>query len=723
MKKLRILIPLILVLFLISSITLTAKEEIMPLSQVKPGMKGKGYSVFKGTEPSEFDVEIIGTMAMGNKKLIIAKLSGTPQGMDPSFSLEKTGVIAGMSGSPVFINGKNIGAVAYSINRFSLEALAGITPIESMLEIEKDTLTHETIAPSYQVSQIPFLFSSHPENIETLFKKQGLSFKVLPIEALGASPIQALDNQGEVGPGSSIGIMLMEGDIMTVGAIGTLTYIDGNKVYGLGHPIFNTKDVSFPFYLAKILYIAAAQDGSYKLTEGLIGEPLGTITQDCFAGVMGMLGQKAEMIPLKVSFKTKNRSIELNEKIAKFRYDALLAAIGIETAFNKFFNNEFSNSKKDHNRDISLRVHLRILIKGEPEIRTTRYFIVPGAISLAFVGLDVRDFFLKEIYAPLQETRFPFEFEQISLDIEVLEGKKAYNLDKAFLAKEGELLNELSVVKPGENIELSVVLKNADTLEKFLGRLTITVPENVGEGNVEILINDSTSYEPKDPFKKRKIVESLKHPKNLKEFIKTLNEKLDANKLYIQIVYPEEVDNKEENEQKTQEKAAPESEQKEPSWKNWKKVENPDKLPTLKDEKPSEFIKQIIVPFELEGQVDVNKKLNFQIRKPIPKPVGIVKQSLKFKLGLFAKLSGLFTDGRNLGFNVLAGDFSLLEYKGLNFLNFGAGVMLFKDKTNLYLKFSPVKINFWKSWYVETSAALNTEKRFLIGIGLSYKLF
>lgn len=620
MQKLRILIPVILALFLISSIGL-AKDDIMPLSQLKPRIKGIGKSVFEGTEIEGFNVEIVGIMNLGTRKLIVAKLSGKPKGMN--ISLEETGVISAMSGSPVYINGKNIGAIAFSFGPFHLEPLTAITPIESMLKIEKPDDSFE--GPVSELPGTPFFVSSHPKELRTLFEKQGLNFKILPMGTTGISTSQEADSATELKPGSSINIVVMEGDIMNFELIGTLTYIDGPKIYGLGHQIFNIGNVSFPFYLSKILTVFPSRYDSYKIFEKRIGEPLGTITLDRSAGVMGILGKKAEMIPLKISFQNKTELVEFNEKIANCKYSLLLMQMALETALKKFFNNEFSY--KDPNSDITLKVHLRALVKEKPEIRTVRYFVIPGALDLEFFKLDLENF-LSEFYVPLFRSRFPFEFEQITFDIEILEGKKAYGLDKAFLTKNGKLIEE-TPINPGDTVELSVVLKNADTLEKSIGKLTIPIPENISEGIIRILINDSMSYDPQDPFVKRKMKESLNYPESLEELIKAINEKLDENKLYIQIIYPEDINapKKEEENQKTQEKTSSESKQdKGPTWQSWKKVEDADKLPVLKDEKPSEFIKQITIPLELEGMVWVTKELRHQIKKLKPKPIEAVKK-------------------------------------------------------------------------------------------------
>ena len=627
MKKLRILIPVILALFLISNISL-AKDKIMPLSQIKPGMKGIGKSVLKGTKISEFDVEIVGIMSWGTRNIIVAKLSGIPQGME--FPLEKTGVVAGMSGSPVYINGKNIGAIAYNLNQFPFQTLAGITPIEETLKInESSDSSNEMSSTIYQTSEIPLLFSTHPEKLQAIFEKHGLNLKILPMTATGMNSNQETNSSTELRPGSSITITYMRGDSSFEGT-GTVTYVDGDKIYALGHPIFYEGNTSVPFYLSKILAIAQSHYYSYKITEGLVGNALGSIILDRPAGVMGIMGKEAKMIPLEISFKNKDLINEFNVEVAKFKYSHILMYFAVRDACDKFLSRKLDTN-------ITLKVHSRIIVREKPEIRNINYFVLPkfgdpDDFSYEFMV----KFFSKNIYAPLITSRFPVDFERINLDIEVLEGRKVYSLNKAFLTKGGKLIEGTSV-KPGDIVELSVVLENADTLEKSIGKLTIPIPENVGEGDIEILINDSESYNPRDPSVKKKVAESLNYPENLEELIKALNEKLDKSRLYIQIIYPK--NNKNTKEKESQETTTSKSEQNnEPNWKNWEKVENADELPLLKDEKPSELIKQIIVPLEFEGLAEVEEELSLEVKKPEPIVIAEKKQPSNSGAKFFAIL-------------------------------------------------------------------------------------
>jgi len=516
--------------------------------------------------------------------------------------------------------------------------------------------------------------------------------------------------------------------------------------------MLNEGDVSFPFYLSKVLTIIPTKKGSLKLAEGRIGKALGTITQDRPSGVMGIIGKKAEMTPLKISLKSQANTREYNVRIAKCKHSLPFILLATNIAYSEFFNNEFS--VKDPYSDITVKVHLRTVIKGKPEVRTIRYFVLPRSIYLDALPLNLNGL-LVQACKPLFESRFPVEFERIDLDIEVLKGKRIWSLDKAFLTKDGKLIEKSSpisldsfslgslplapvpdetLVRPGDAVELSIVLKNADTLEEFLGKLTIPIPENINSGNVEILINDIASdYEPEDPFEKRKMAESLSHPKNLEELITALNKNLDRNKLYIQIIFPESTTaNKsllrlEKTDQGAQEKTASEPKQgKELIWQNWEKIKDTDELPLLKDEKPCKSIKQIVVPLDFEGIVRVKKRLRFRVEKPKPQPAKTVKnkQSLKFKPGLFINPNtGIFSDLEGtMKTNFLGADIGLLTYKNLQILNFGFGIANGPGDAEIYAKFAPIKAHVWKGLFAEVSVGINDNGKVLFGLGFSLKI-
>ena len=253
-----------------------AADTLRP-EQLSPGMKGYGLSVFKGTKPERFEVEIIGVLrnALPKQDMILIRMGGA--------DLEKHKVIAGMSGSPVYIDGKLIGALAYGWT-FENDPLAGVTPIHNMMaELKLPIVGPSTInapvslrrtssmpapfaLPNAAFAQTPDDFSSpHPlltplslggfsSRVLERFASKFTGFGMMPIAAGGGGARALPRRSGDMEPGGAIGVQLIRGD-MNATAIGTATYIEKNRILAFGHPFFQGQDphprISAPWYLVK----------------------------------------------------------------------------------------------------------------------------------------------------------------------------------------------------------------------------------------------------------------------------------------------------------------------------------------------------------------------------------------------------------------------------------------------------------------------------------------
>src|SRR5438874_11431122 len=269
----------VVVLLAAISLTCSAFAATMPLSQVRKGMKGYGLTVFEGTKLEKFDVEIIGVLnnIAPGQDMILARVD--------SPDVRRAGVIAGMSGSPIFIDGKVIGALAYGW-QFAKEPVCGITPIEEMLKIANASAPHGMlVAAAPRVSATEFLNAMAGAKPEAVFDKIASSFGAKAMSSVsGAKPIAVplsmssfapdtverfgkyFDEMGFVAvpsgttstsstdavatkkkftPGDPIGAVLLNGDF-TVAATGTVTHVDGDRVYAFGHPFLDIGEVNFP---------------------------------------------------------------------------------------------------------------------------------------------------------------------------------------------------------------------------------------------------------------------------------------------------------------------------------------------------------------------------------------------------------------------------------------------------------------------------------------------
>ena len=312
-------------------------QDFMPLAEVKPGMTGVGRTVFRGDRPEEFSIEVVAVLRnfYPKRNLIIIRLKDG--------KAEHTGVAAGMSGSPIYVNGKMIGALSYSIGIFLREHLAGVTPIEEMLEIFKREETRDRELAAFvppapnkflemalglaEVSwenflpqallqrraaligairplDLPLAFGGmQPQLVEqatNLLKPAG--FQVISggssLPRANATGFDA-ESAALLQPGAAIGAVLMTGDA-DIEAIGTVTYRRDNRVLAFGHPFFDTGPVEMPISLAKILLVVPSDFGSFKLGES--ASLVGTLRQDRTTGIYGVVGVPPSLTPMTVRY-------------------------------------------------------------------------------------------------------------------------------------------------------------------------------------------------------------------------------------------------------------------------------------------------------------------------------------------------------------------------------------------------------------------------------------
>ena len=327
-----------------------AQTTYLPLDQVKPGMIGVGRTVFTGTRLEEFKVEILGVMrnVIGPKRnLILARLEGGP--------LAKTGVIAGMSGSPVYVDGKLIGAVSYSLGQFSTEPIAGITPIAEMIDATMMAGATRATRPvsvplqptARELLEIwardlgrarPFVedpsqalvlsgasndlgrFGAMLRPIAVPMTASGFDASVFDsispsLSAAGFVPLSSGLSSGPAGsqspgagisaannrplqPGDAVGVGLLTGDF-ELGATGTVTHVDGDRVYAFGHPLYNLGPTQFPMTRAEVQVVLPSLMSSSKLAS--FGEVIGTVQQDRATAIAGRLGPAPSLIPVTIT--------------------------------------------------------------------------------------------------------------------------------------------------------------------------------------------------------------------------------------------------------------------------------------------------------------------------------------------------------------------------------------------------------------------------------------
>jgi hypothetical protein len=310
---------------------LSAQTPLFPLKDVRAGMRGVGRTVFSGSRIDEFQVEVLGVLDnIGPKQsLILARLSGGP--------LEHTGVLQGMSGSPVYIDGKLAGAVAMAFP-FAKDPIAGIRPIEDMIKvgaaagtapvqraasprqpvlIGAPDLTQAFAKPaSAAVGQSRLVDIATPVSFGG-FTRGAIDAFAPQLRALGLEPMQSVSsgsaapprmgNPDGFLPGSMISVQLMAGDL-SVGADGTVTHIDGNRVYAFGHRFLAVGSTALPFARSEVVTLLPNLNTSFKLS--VSKDWLGTIDQDRDTAVAGELGRRPDMVPVSIVVSRGGRQVE-----------------------------------------------------------------------------------------------------------------------------------------------------------------------------------------------------------------------------------------------------------------------------------------------------------------------------------------------------------------------------------------------------------------------------
>ena len=265
-------------------------------------MHGTGKTIFAGNTIADFDVEILGVLEnVGPKQsLILGKFSGGP--------LAHTGVMQGMSGSPVYINGKLIGAVALGFP-YSKDPIAGIRPIEEMLTT--GTMPGQPSIPAGMAEiATPMAFGGFtPKTLET-YSAQLRPWGFEPRQGLGVGGVvtDVMGSPALLHPGSMISVQLMSGDL-NVGADGTVTYIDGSRIFGFGHRFLGTGPTALPFARSEVLTLVPNLNSSFKISAAK--ELMGVIQQDRNTAIAGELGKRAELVPVEIAVNQNNYRMKM----------------------------------------------------------------------------------------------------------------------------------------------------------------------------------------------------------------------------------------------------------------------------------------------------------------------------------------------------------------------------------------------------------------------------
>jgi len=454
-------------------------NEIMPVSEVRAGMKGYGLTVFRGTKIERFEVEVVSVMPKANldRPLILVKLSGGP------ISERGAYLIQGMSGSPIYVNGKLLGAFSMG-NAWPKEPQGMVTPIEDMLEALDPRLSE---TPAGMAAADPPPGASGPVSAARPFRPLALPVMVSGLtgarleraaEILGRYNLQVASGPGpmdapfaaELTPGAAVGVALMTGDVdMT--AIGTVTYRSGDKLLAFGHPMMQIGPAQFPLTTAFIHEVFPGFQVSHKI--GSAGAITGTLTQDRPFSVAGRVGPPPVMIPVRVAVSDRATGRDRVFNIRTANHPLLVGQLLPMAVNQSIFN------VRPVPGDALARIRMKVETANEGTLVRENVVFDPNQIDVT----AVRD--LSELLQTL--TTNPFRREPVkSLDFEItLEDRRpTATVDRIFLSQE--------TVKPGEEVEVGVVLRPYRA-EPIITRARVKVPESAANGRAVLLVQGGST--------------------------------------------------------------------------------------------------------------------------------------------------------------------------------------------------------------------------------------
>jgi hypothetical protein len=518
--------------------TTTQAPPIIPVSDIHTGMRGVAYTVFEGVKPEAMEVEVLGVLHNVNGpkgNIILVRLHGQ--------KVEYTGVVAGMSGSPVYLDGKLAGALSFRIGEFSKEPIAGVTPIADMLEInaldrspaeetssakptgnmsasksaspgessgwqalEKDSAAKD-FSNYLKPIETPLVFNGFSEQAIQLFAGQLGAAGVVPV--MGAGSISN-DKQPEplVG-GSAVSAILVRGD-MDIEATCTVTYVDPQRLLACGHPLLQFGSVDLPMNKAEILATLPSPLNAFKIVNTT--EPVGTFVQDRHTGIMGVFNRQPEMIPVTLS-------IHSNTGVKQFHYEVLnnprLTPVALMvTVFNALHGvNEFGE-------EITYRLAGSIGVKGFPDV-TMKNMFAPGESAQPAAMQAAMS--LGERFGRIYDNPYNAPaIAGVNLDFDLVRERRWARLESA--------RTDVTEARPGDEVTLETVLAPYRG-ERIVQQIPVKIPTSASKGTLRILVSDGDTLDRighGNPAFGRKL--------DLASTIAVLNKEHSNNRVYVSLL-------------------------------------------------------------------------------------------------------------------------------------------------------------------------------------------
>jgi hypothetical protein len=512
-----------------------AVAGFFPLNEVHRGLQATAWTVFSGAEPEPMQVEILGVLrgARGpGHDMILAQLHGAKP--------EYTGVVAGMSGSPVYVGDRLLGALSYRIGQFSRDPIAGITPVEQMLEVRDLPLSapageaKTASAPAapktaveassqygqFQAMETPLVMAGfRPEAVKLW--QQRLAGTGLETVAAGGSG--ASDDSGELGtpssthalaalkPGSAVSMQLVRGDL-EIAATCTVTYVDPKQLLACGHPVLGAGPVSLPMTTAEVVATLASPLNAFKIVN--TGPVIGAFNQDRDAAIRGVLGEPARMIPLRLQLHSATGSRQV--KLEILDQPALTPQAVLVALYNSLLESNEATS------DTSYHLTGSIALDSLPPVPLDEW--APGgegggamAAALEAGGL------FSQLYDNAGRTGL---VRSVQIEVESIPHRVDVDLLSARLIS-GDIL------RPGAQVEVEATVRPWHREPRNV-RLSFPLPARLPAGNLRLLVSDAATL---DRTLDQPRLSSK--PSSLDSALAEARRQHPADRLYVSLLAPE----------------------------------------------------------------------------------------------------------------------------------------------------------------------------------------
>jgi hypothetical protein len=506
-----------------------AATKIMKVDDVRPGMKGVGYTVFQGTKPEPMGVEVLGVLRNLNgpkSDVVLVKLVGEK----PEF----TGVVAGMSGSPVYIDGKLLGAIAYRIGQFSKEPIAGVTPIEQMLEINEfdqsipqsgaaavarvsgasrtstpgkdDSNPIQSYAQYLTPIDAPFVFNGFNEAAIRQFAPALSAVGITPVMGVGSA---SKEKQPEpLVPGSAVSAIMVRGD-MDVAATCTVTYMDKDHLLACGHPLMQFGMVDMPMTKANVVATLSSPLNAFKIINTT--EAVGAFVQDRHTGILGRFDRDPKMIPVTLSIHGPSGPREYHYEV--LNNAKLTPVMMMTTVYNALMG------MNQYGEETTYRMNGRIHVTGFSDVRMTNMFSPVDANPTAYaVAMSLGEHFGR-IYDN------PFEAPTVSgvnLEFDLEPERRAAVLESA--------RTDVTEARPGDEITIEAVLRPYRG-DRIVRRIPVRVPTSAPKGSLRILVSDAETLD-----RARRSTPAMGRRMDLHSTIEVLNKEHLNDHLYVSLL-------------------------------------------------------------------------------------------------------------------------------------------------------------------------------------------